>query len=112
LAGAGPVNLPAGGSAKVELKVPLRFRFNTVQLELSDPPKGLSLGDVAMAGGWLSFLVKADGQAPKPGYADNLIIEAFAEVIAGGGADAKTPQTKRRVSLGMLPATPFRIVPR
>ena len=111
LADALPVRIPAGGSAKVRFKAPLRMTFVKVSLELSDPPAGVTADDVRISPGYLTFVLKADGQKVKPGYADNLIAEAFAEV-AVPGADPKAPKTTRRVSLGVLPAIPFCIVAR
>jgi hypothetical protein len=46
----------------------------------------------------VTFILKAKPDAPKVGYADNLILEIFSDV--GGN----------RASLGILPAVSFQIV--
>jgi hypothetical protein len=53
--------------------------------------------------------VKFGGDVLRAGVCDNLIVEAFAEFVAGKQADKGT-KPKRRVSLGVLPAIPFEIV--
>ncbi|MCX7046680.1 MAG: hypothetical protein NTX50_14490 [Candidatus Sumerlaeota bacterium] len=106
LAGAVSVRIPAGGAAKVSIKTWKGAAFGAVKLELNDPPKGVTLQDVNMTPEGMSLVLKADATAPKTGYADNLIVEAFTE---SGGAPAKA---KQRVSLGVLPAIPFEIVQR
>ena len=47
-----------------------------------------------------TFTLKAKPDAPKVGYADNLILEIFSDVGANG----------QRASLGILPAVSFQIV--
>jgi hypothetical protein len=104
----GPLRLPAGGSAQVRINAPGRAFIPGLQLELGDPPKGLTLGDVAPVLGGFLVTVKADAEALQVGYADNLILEAFAEM------QRKRPDgtqgEKRRVSIGIVPAIPFEIV--
>jgi hypothetical protein len=107
--GGGPLRIPAGGEVQVRVKTPPSPMIDKVELELSEPPKGVSLGAVTAVPGGLAFVVKADSQSQQVGYADNLIVEAFAEV-EGAGANRKAPAQKRRVALGVLPAIPFEIV--
>jgi hypothetical protein len=107
--GGGPLRIPAGGTVQVRVKTPPSPMMDAVQLELSEPPKGVTLGAVTAVPGGLAFVVKADSQAPQVGYADNLIVEAFAQV-EGGPPNRKAAAQKRRVALGVLPAIPFEIV--
>jgi hypothetical protein len=94
-----PIRVPAGGSAPVKLLIPaLPASLKNVQLEIDDPPAGLTLSDAASAPGVVTFILKAKPDAPKVGYADNLILEIFSDV--GGN----------RASLGILPAVSFQIV--
>lgn len=105
------VRLPAGGSAALKIPCPNRPGLDTVSLALSDPPKGITLGEVSVVTGGIAFAVKADGNAPSAGYQDNLIVEALADVPMGKpGTDAA--KRTRRVSLGFLPAVPVEIVSR
>ena len=109
LAGRGLVRIPAGGTAQVRIKTPQRKVLRDIQLELNEPPEGVTLHDVTVVPEGLAFRLKADKDAMKSGFADNLIIEAFAKRVRRdqGG---KTSKKKQRVSLGVLPAIPFEIV--
>jgi hypothetical protein len=108
LAASGPVRLPAGGTARVQVLVPESAgAANAPKLELRDPPAGVSVQEVTAAPGSLTLILRADAKTAKVGYADNLIVEAFAEFeIKRPGGKA----TKQRVPLGALPAIPFEIV--
>jgi len=112
LAGGGPVRIPAGGATQVRINIPRRpALLQNIQLALSDPPKGVTLQDVTVLPGGLTFALKADGAAARAGFADNLIVEAFTE-MAGRGPAGKAAAQRQRVSLGVLPAIPFEIVQR
>jgi hypothetical protein len=96
------LRIPAGGSAQMSytMKPP-----NSIQLELSNPPAGITLGKVSSTPKGIVLVINADNK--HTGYADNLIIESFTEV------EVKRPNglvQKRRVFLGTLPALPFEIV--
>jgi hypothetical protein len=54
--------------------------LQNIQLELSDPPEGISIGDVSVVQGGMTFSLKAEGKAAQAGLADNLIVEAFTEI--------------------------------
>jgi len=110
LVGRGPVRIPAGGTARIQVATSGRPLLGaTVRLALSEPPDGVTLQEVTPAPGGLALVVRADTKAAQIGYADNLIVEAFAEFEAkrqGGTAAAG----KQQLSLGVLPAIPFEIV--
>lgn len=135
LASGSIVQVPAGGKTQVNVRTPKRAMLLDLKLELSDPPKGITLEDVSAVPGGMVFSVKAAPDA-KVGPADNLIVEAFASQVppaAGRGrrpagplarlaqtapptapaaAESKpgnAPDAKRKVSLGVLPAIPFQI---
>jgi hypothetical protein len=111
LARSRPVQIPTGGKARVRVRAPQHPRLKDVELELREPPGGVTLQGVTVVPIGLAFELKADGGAAQTGFADNLIVEAFIEMEnqrQGGGA-ARQPQ---RVSLGVLPAIPFEIVRR
>jgi len=111
LTGCFPLQVPAGGSAQVRFKAPWR-RWRQIKLELCEPAEGMTLQAVKPGPDGLAFDVKAEGEAAKVGFADNLIIEAFMEHMANkkGQKGAKAQKVKRRVSMGMLPAIPFVVV--
>jgi hypothetical protein len=94
-----PIRVPAGGSAPVKLAIPaLPAALKNVQLEIDDPPAGLTLEGAASAPGMVTFTLKAKPDAPKVGFADNLILEIFAETNG------------QRASMGILPAVSYEIV--
>ncbi len=106
-----PVRIPAGGSALVPLRIatPRPQALQILKVELSDPPRGVSLQSVAPVPGGLTLVLKAEAGV-KVGYADNLIAEAFIE-WEDKPADGKPGRGKQRLPLGVLPAISFEIVP-
>ena len=111
LAGNSPVRIPAGGSAQVRIKTARRANFKGIQLQLNEPPEGLTMHDVAVVPNGLSFQLKAEKDAMQSGFADNLIVEAFREYVVKQ-KDGKPPNQKRRNSMGFFPAIPIEIVQR
>ena len=109
LAGSGSIMIPAGGKVQVMYKTSSSSSLGDIKLELNEPPKGVSLRDVSIKPGSLTFLLEADGKAVKPGLKDNLIVEAFTEKDKTRKDGTKTGE-KQRVPLGVLPAIPFSIV--
>jgi len=111
LARSRPVRIPVGGKARVRVRAPQHPRLKDIELELDEPPEGVTLQDVTVVPIGLAFELKADGDTAQTGFEDNLIVEAFIETESqrrGGGAAGRT----QRVSLGLLPAIPFEIVRR
>ncbi len=109
VAEAGPVRIPAGGTARVRITAPRRGMLETLRWQLSDPPKGVRLQNTTAVPGGLALVFVADATAPV-GAADNLIVEAFTETTVRR-PNARAAQNQR-VSLGVLPAIPFEIVRR
>jgi hypothetical protein len=114
LAGGSPVRIPTSGTAQVQVRTPKVPMFRNLKLELSDPPKGVTLRDVTATPDGLTFVLKAEGGAAKVGLADNLIVEAFTESAVGQkGVKAPPKQLQgQRFPVGVLPAIPFEIVQR
>lgn len=111
LDGEGPVRIPANGQVQVQFQIPKLGKLQGLQLELNDPPKGISLQDTAFLpeNNTLTFVLKCEGDAAKVGLTDNLIVEASAEPPSAKSETA--PQTKNtRIPLGVLPAIPFEVV--
>jgi hypothetical protein len=111
LTAAGPVPIPAGGSARVWLKLPRRGIPRDIQLDLSDPPQGVTIHAITTDRDGLAFELQADAAGPAVGYADNLIVQVFREVTPPA-RDGKPAAKPRRSELGVLPAIPIRIVQR
>jgi hypothetical protein len=103
--------LPAGGSARIQVALPPMKAFQNVQLELSEPPDGLSLRDVAIGETGAEFVLEADASKIKPGLRGNLIVTVSGERVPPQRANQPPPAARRRVPLGVLPAIPFEISP-
>jgi hypothetical protein len=87
-----PVKLTAGGSARVRVALPPGYRtFENLQLELSEPPDGITLGAVEMGQGGAEFVVQADAAKSKAGFRGNLIVTVSGERVPGPNAQAARP---------------------
>jgi hypothetical protein len=128
-----PARIPVGGTATVLLRVPLKTPRGEVNLELSDPPAGVSIARL-VARGWQTDLVLQAAADARPGLRGNLIVDvtltppAPAEATdpsrpapaAARGRPAATDSatqaqllaavTPRRIPVGTLPAIPFELV--
>ena len=104
IVGAGPARVPAGGSGAVQIRAPWRWALPNTDLVPVDAPKGVTVKVTSIEKDGLSFVINADANAVKPGYADNLIVEAFVRYAPKDGKPGG------RYSLGLLPAVPFEIV--
>lgn len=107
-AGKEPIRIPAGGQAEVVLKTPRRPTAQKFQLELLEPPAGISLGPVTVSTSQLSIIVKADIDLPNIGFRDNLIVELIGE--RPRLKDGKPTGQFDRFSAGVLPAIPIQVV--
>jgi len=111
IAGRSPVRIPEGGTAQVRIKTRKGAVLKEIQLELNEPPEGVSLHDVKVTPEGLAFRLKADKDAIKSGFADNLIVESFREFTPKQQEGKPAPQ-KQRYSMGVFPAIPIEIVQR
>jgi hypothetical protein len=104
---AGPVRIPQNGTVPVSFRTAALPIMQRLELEFKEQSEGLVLQESVAAAGRLTLQLKTKGEALKPGFAGNLIVEAFAEMAWGRkGGNLE----KRRMSLGVLPAIPFEIV--
>ncbi len=95
------VQVPAGGTAEVRFNIPGAMRSaGVLHLELLNPPKGVSIADVKVVPGGVTFQLKAEGAAAKTGSKGKLTVEAFVQ----------RPGGPRRFSMGKLPAFSFEVV--
>jgi len=102
------INIPAGGTARVTARIPVRMQAETFILELKEPPAGISIGDVKVEDGLLSFILKTDVTEDKNGFADNLIVEVFTNSPVGK-PDDKGVRALKKISRGFLPAIPIEV---
>jgi hypothetical protein len=106
------IKIHAGGSANVRVKMPKRpaAQAPPIYLELSEPPAGLTMQDVNITAGELTFAIAADSNTAKVGLKDNLILDVSADPPKNPKDNQKKPQ--QRVYVGTLPAIPFEITPK
>ena len=93
--------VPAGGDAQVRINIPGVMRAaGLLHLELSNPPEGVSIADVRVVPGGVTFRVKAEGKAAEVGYKAELTVGAFLQ----------RPGGPRRAQLGTLPPVSIEVV--
>ncbi|MCM8804008.1 MAG: PPC domain-containing protein, partial [Candidatus Omnitrophica bacterium] len=78
------VKIPSGGKTKIEYKINQSLKNEKIIIELREYPEGISIGDVKIENGILSFEIKADEKIKK-GYSDNLLFELFSEISGKDG---------------------------
>ncbi len=103
-----PVRIPAGGAVKVRVAMPLPRAFEKFAFELSEPPNGVTLGDLSVSPDGAEFSLRADASAVKVGLRGNLIVVVSGERVPATQA-GQPPAGRRRLSLITLPAIPFEI---
>jgi hypothetical protein len=106
-----PVQIPAGGVARVRIAAPPFPPNRQLELELSQPPPGISLRTVTRDPEGLALELAADGDAAPVGLEDNLIVAAFVNVQREP-QEGRAAQQRQRIALGVLPAVPFEVVPK
>jgi len=104
-----PVRIPAGGTARVRVAAPSSAFVNRFQLELSEPPEGITLGRVSAADEGAEIELRSDAEKVKPGLKGNLIVDILQSRIAAAPKNKKQAN-QRRTTVGALPAIPFEIV--
>jgi hypothetical protein len=103
-----PVRIPLGGEARVRVGAPARAFTDRLQLELSEPPEGVTLKGVEASGNGAELVFECDASKAKAGLAGNLIISL---TPGGGNMPARPQANQRRPPVATLPAIPFEIVP-
>jgi hypothetical protein len=113
LQSAQPARLTAGGTARVRVSMPPGFQtFENLQLDLSEPPDGITLGAVELFAGGAEFVVQADAEKCKAGFRGNLIVTVSGERVPPANAPNAPPAgARRRVTIGTLPAIGLEIAP-
>jgi len=105
-----PVRIPAGGTARVRVAAPATALTGKVQLELSEPPEGVTIEKVEPSRQGTEIVLHSDAAKVKPGLRGNLIVNAFA-ARSPTPANQKSQPNRPRLPLTVLPAIPFEIVP-
>ncbi|MCM8776970.1 MAG: PPC domain-containing protein [Candidatus Omnitrophica bacterium] len=104
-----PLKIFSGKTTEIQIKIPPRMVSEEFILELKDPPDGISLKNVEIKNGMLTFNIEIDSTKVKEGLSDNLIVEVFTNSPIGP-KDEKGNRTKQKISRGFLPAIPFEII--
>lgn len=108
-----PVAFPRGGAVELRFSAPpgaaKRAKELGFQLELSDPPAGVTLDGWSLGPLGLSVRLRIADEAAA-GAEGNLILAASVQRALGGKAGQKKKAKKRKIPIGVLPAVPFRVV--
>jgi hypothetical protein len=104
----GPVRIPAGGTARIEITTPSARGVGKVQLALADPPEGITVQSSSVRGDVVAIVLACDAAKAKPGLQGNLILTAVGERT--GAKQPKKQATAQRVPLGSVPAIAFEVV--
>lgn len=105
-----PVKIPLGGTARVRFSLVSGTVFGKVSLELSEPPDGIAIQSVTPVRDGTELVLECNAAQVKAGQMGNLIVNASAPRLLGGGSSKAAPN-RRATPLGTLPAIPFEIVP-
>jgi hypothetical protein len=107
-----PVKIPAGGTAQVRVRTPGPAFATNFQLELSEPPDGISIGSVSQADTTTEIVLHSDAAKIKPGVKGNLIVNILSAKPrpATAAAAGKPRANQPRPPLGVLPAIAFEII--
>jgi hypothetical protein len=101
-----PVKIPLGGTVEVQVRTGWS-RNGEPQVDLSDPPEGITVERVSWIERGIAVVLRADAQKAKPGLKGNMMANAFLLSMVTE-KDGKTHEV--RSLIGPLPATPFEIV--
>ncbi len=104
------LKIPAGGTVRYQLAIPDRPKLDDVQVELNNPPDGVSILRMIRGPGGLVMLFTADAETAKGGLKGNLILNVYVERTVPGRNGR--PGSKRKVPVGTFPAIPFEITGR
>jgi hypothetical protein len=80
-----------------------------MRVELSEPPKGVTVEKVTPEGPGLVVSLATDAKTVQPGLEGNLIFEVVREWTPAPTEEVPAPKPLRR-SYGILPAIPFEVV--
>jgi hypothetical protein len=108
--GSTPVRIPAGGTAHVRIGAPVSGFTDRWELELSEPPAGVTLEKVSSIDAGAELVLHSDAAKVKPGQKGNLIVNLMPGRNATAAQKGKKQSNQRRGPVGSLPAIPFEIV--
>lgn len=113
--GQGPLRIVAGGAGEARFRFPGRRALSDFELELHEPPSGVSLGPLEATEKGARFQVRLAPDGPDPGFRDNLVVQVYrrrkAKQKAKQSGKGKKAGPKRHL-VGVLPALPLVVVGR
>jgi hypothetical protein len=102
--------IPVGGSGRFRVAVPPGLLGRRFELELDDPPEGLTLEKIVPLRDAVELVVRSDAAKSKAGLEGNLIVSIVPMDGAGGARRPQRAAGARRLPVGALPALPFEVV--
>jgi len=109
IVGANPVRIPVGGKVRLPISVTGAMSLGTVELELSEPPAGITIENFSLGRGSGEIVFHGEPHQVKPGLKGNLIVKALA-VRDPASMKGKEQRKRPRLLLSVLPAIPFEII--
>jgi hypothetical protein len=105
-----PLKLSVGGTARVEIRSFRGTAAERFELDLSDPPAGVSIKETfADPDKGVTIVLQADAVEAEPGTAGNLIFSIY-QKRPTHDKNGKPRRGPRRVAIGVAPALPFNLV--
>ena len=104
-----PVQLPAGGTATVQVYLPMGPSASSLRVALNDPPEGITIQSATPRPEGIAIVLRADAGKVKPGLRGNLIVDSLFETPNTPGQPPR-PLSQRTTPMGTLPAIPFEVV--
>jgi hypothetical protein len=101
-----PLKIPVGGAVEVQVRFGWS-RTGQPQVDLNDPPEGISVDRVSWTEKGIAVVLRADAQQAKPGLKGNLMANVFLQSTVTE-KDGKTREVRNLI--GPMPAMPFEIV--
>jgi hypothetical protein len=101
-----PARIPAGGTVEVQVRLGWS-RNGQIQIELSDPPEGITVDTTTWTERGLALVLRGDAAKANPKLKGNLMANAFLQTTATE-RDGKTREVRNFI--GPLPALPFEVV--
>ena len=101
-----PVRIPVGGTVEVQVRLGWS-RNGQIQVELSDPPEGITVDSASWTERGLALVLRGDAAKAQPPLKGNLMANAFLQTTVTE-KDGKTRDVRNFI--GPLPALPFEVV--
>jgi hypothetical protein len=101
-----PVRIPVGGTVEVQVRLGWS-RDGQIQVELSDPPEGITVDSASWTPHGLALILRGDSATAQPKLKGNLMANAYLQTTVTE-EDGTTREVRNFI--GPLPALPFEVV--